>query len=98
MGKSVKPPLPLWGVSLVLSILGVVTGVFVGGSLVGYAAGLIGTVLAFVSLYINRRRQMNRDYDFGYPWFRIATSSVYILGVVATLIHIVRYAIELANA
>jgi hypothetical protein len=54
--------------------------------------------LAFVSLYINRRRQMNRDYDFGYPWFRIATSSVYILGVVATLIHIVRYAIELANA
>jgi|LauGreDrversion4_2_1035121.scaffolds.fasta_scaffold225182_2 hypothetical protein len=98
MGKSVKPPLPIWGVSLALSLLGLVTGLVFGGSLAGYVAGLLGTVLAFFSLYINRRRQMSRDYDYSYPWFQVATSSAYIVGVVATLIHIVRYAIELGNA
>lgn len=79
-------------------MLGLVTAIVFGGSLAGYVAGLVGTVLAFLSLYINRRRQMDRNYDYSYPWFQVATSSAYVLGVVATLVHIIRYAIELGNA
>jgi len=94
----VKPPLPIWGTSIGLSVLGLVTAIVFGGSLAGYVAGLVGTVLAFLSLYINRRRQMDRNYDYSYPWFQVATSSAYVLGVVATLVHIIRYAIELGNA
>jgi hypothetical protein len=98
MGKSVKPPLAIWGMSAAFSLFGIVTGVLLGGSLAGYFSGLLGTVLAFLSLYINRKRQMNRNYDHSLPWFQIATSTVYSFGVAATLLHIVRYAIELGNA
>lgn len=98
MGKSTKPPLPLWGVSIVGSALGLASGLLVGGSLPGYFLGLLGTVFAFGSLYIDRQRQMSRDYDYSYPWFRGATSAAYVVGVLATIVHIVRYAIELGNA
>ncbi len=98
MGKTLKPPLSLWAASLLLSLLGTLTGVILGGSLAGYVAGLLGTVLAFFALYIDRQRQMSRNYDYSYPWFQRAPSVVYILGVAGTLIHIVRYAIELGNA
>lgn len=98
MGKSVKPPLAIWGISAALSLFGIVTGALFGGSLAGYFSGLLGTVLAFLSLYINRKRQMNRNYDHSFPWFQMATSTAYSFGVVATLLHIVRYAIELGNA
>lgn len=98
MGKSVKPPLALWGASVALSSLGFLTGVVFGGSLVGYIAGLAGTVLAFFSLFVDKRRQVHRDYDHSLGWFQKATSAAYVVGVVATVIHIVRYAIELGNA
>ena len=98
MGKTLKPPLSLWAVSVLLSLLGALSGVIFGGSLAGYGASLLATILAFFALYINRHRQMSRDYDYGYPWFRYAQSAVYILGAVGTVVHIVRYAIELGNA
>ena len=98
MGKSTKPPLPLWAVSIVGSAMGLTSGLLLGGSLLGYFLGLLGTVCAFGSLYIDRQRQMSRDYDYSYPWFRGATSAAYVVGVLATIVHIVRYAIELGNA
>ena len=98
MGKTSKPPLSLLGVSLLLSLVGFLSGLILGGSLVGYGASLLATVLAFLALYVDRQRQMSRDYDYGYPWFRYAPSAVYVLGAVGTVIHIVRYAIELGNA
>jgi hypothetical protein len=80
------------------SFLGLLSGLIIGGSLAGYFAGLFGTVFAFGSLYVNRQRQMSRDYDYSYPWFRRAASGAYVTGALATVIHIVRYAIELGNA
>lgn len=98
MGKSVKPPLAMWGASIALCGLGLITGLALGGSLAGYVVGLVGTVLAFLSLYSNKRRQVHRDYDHSFGWFQKVASITYVIGVVATVIHIIRYAIELGNA
>lgn len=98
MGKNTKPPLVLCGLSATLSGLGLLTGVVLGGSLAGYLVGLLGTVIAFFSLYVNRQRQTHRDYDHSFSWFQTATSTAYVVGVVATVVHIIRYAIELGNA
>lgn len=80
-----------------LAATGIVWGAF-DGSLVGFFLSTAATVVAIGCLFLNRRRQMNPNYDHGKPWFQKAVSAVYWISVVGSLVHIVRYAVEVASS
>lgn len=97
VGENVRSPVGLWLVGLVAGLAGVVWGAF-DGSLIGFSLSTTATVVAIGCLFLNRRRQMDPNFDHSKPWFHKAVSSLYWVSVVGSLVHIVRYAIEVASS
>lgn len=96
MSDTVRPPVTLLVVAFLLALVGVVSALLIGGSLLGYLFGMIGTVLVMTCLLLDRTRQANPNYDFGITWFRKMVALTYWAATIATLTHIVRYAYEVA--